>query len=216
MKNFKTNLSGVNKVDVIPSSPKMIKQLVCTIFPAIVILICILLSCNRKVNLQQTKTIIDSTYKGKFDSTVEVIKTLSQAYESLLQSTSNSDVVFETTPCPDGKGDTVTRIINRVTIDSKGNKVYEGQIKSFRESASVMEKKYYSLTQSYDSLAAKKAEVEKNYSLLQVEKKKVVKSTFIPIWLWIVLAIVGLLWINERFSIFQIPFITRTTLFTKK
>jgi len=174
-------------------------------------LVCTLFSCTRKMNLQQSKTIVDSSYKHKYDSTTEIIKTLSQAYESLLQSTSNSDVVFETTPCDSGRigGSGLPHIINKVTIDSKGNKTYEGQIKSFRESASVMETKYYSLTQSYDSLAAKKSELENNYTKLQETKSKVVKSTFIPIWLWIVLVIAGLLWINERFSIVKIPFLTK-------
>lgn len=179
---------------------------------AIIILALFLFSCNRKVNLQQSKVTIDSSYRHKYDSTVDVNKTLSEAYESLLQSSSNSDVEFETTPCPDsGKigGSGLPHIINRVTIDSKGNKIYEGQIKSFRESASVMERKYYSLTQSYDSLAAKKTELENNYSKLQEQKSKVVKSTFIPVWLCIVLIISGLLWLNERFSIVKIPFLTK-------
>lgn len=176
-----------------------------------IFLICTLFSCTRKMNLQQSTTIVDSSYKHKYDSTTEIIKTLSQAYESLLQSTSNSDVVFETTPCDSGKvsAQGMPHIINKVTIDSKGNKVYEGQIKSFRESASIMERKYYTLTQSYDSLAAKKTELENNYSKLQETKSKVVKSTFIPIWLWIVLVIAGLLWLNERFSIVKIPFLTK-------
>lgn len=170
-----------------------------------------LFSCNRKINLQQTKVTVDSSYIHKYDSTVEVNKTLSEAYESLLQTTNSTDVVFECPPCDSGKigGSGMPHVISKITVDSKGNKVFEGAIKSYREAASVMERKYFSLTQSYDSLAAKKTELENNYSKLQEQKSKVVKSTFIPIWLWIVLVIAGLLWLNERFSIVKIPFLTK-------
>jgi hypothetical protein len=171
-----------------------------------------LFSCNRKMNFQQTKVTVDSSYKHKYDSTIEVNKTLSEAYESLLQSTSNSDVVFETTPCPDsGKigGAGLPHIINRVIIDKEGNKTYEGQIKSFRESASVMERKYYSLTQSYDSLNAKKIELENNYSKLQEQKNKVVTVKVFP-WYWAVFCFLFVfLWLNERFSLIKIPFLTK-------
>lgn len=177
----------------------------------IIMLALALFSCNRKMQTHWIKTGVDSSYLRKYDSTVDVNKTLSEAYESLLQTTNSTDVVFECPPCDSGKvsAQGMPHIINRVTVDSKGNKVFEGSIKSYREAASVMEKRYYSLTQSYDSLAAKKSELENNYSKLEEKKNKVVKSTFIPIWLWIVLIIAGLLWLNERFSIIKLPFLTK-------
>lgn len=146
------------------------------------------ISCNRKAHVQTSTTEVDSSYKAKYDSSVQVNKTLSEAYESLLQANSSTDVLFECPDCPNGNigGSGMPHVVSKITVDSKGNKTFEGAIKSYREAASVIERKYYTLTESYDSLSNAKAELEKNYSLLEKKKDKVVKQTVFPWYFWLI------------------------------
>jgi hypothetical protein len=186
-------------------------KIILTVVAGIVIIFIalFLFSCNRKVNIQTSKTKVDSTYKSKYDSSVQVNKTLSEAYESLLQASSSTDVIFECPPCDSVRAQGMPHVFNRVIIDSRGNKTFEGAIKSYREAASVIEKKYYALQQTNDSLANAKAELEKNYSKLEEKKNKVVKITVFPWYLVVGGLVFLLLWFNERFNLFKIPLLTK-------
>lgn len=185
----------------------------------IVILALFLFGCSRKVQIQTATTKIDSTSIHKIDSLTEVNHTLSQAYESLLATNNNTDVVFECPPC-DSNGHVsaagMPHVFNRIIVDSKGNKTFEGAIKSYREAASSIEKKLFTLNESYDSLSHHNDSLAKDNKFLHEEltKKSTTRAATLPIIIWIGLIAFGLLWINERFQIFRIPFVTK--LFTKK
>ena len=179
-----------------------------------IVLICTLFSCTRKVQTQKTQTSSSDTRIVNTDSIIEVNKTLSQAYEELLKTTNSTGVVFETIPCDSAKigGSGLPHII----IRSDGSKEFSGPIKSYKDDASKYQRTIFSMQETIDSLRQLVKTDTTHHEQSAIAVTRTVKSTFIPIWLWIVLAIVGALWLNERFSIFKIPFITRTSLFTKK
>ena len=183
-----------------------------------IFLICTLFSCTRKVQTQKTQTSSSDTQVVNTDSIIEVNKTLSQAYEDLLKTTNSTGVVFETIPCDSAKigGAGMPHYINRVIVSPNGTKTFEGNIKSYKDDASKYHRTIFSMQETIDSLNQLIKTDTTHHEQSAIVVTRTVKSTFIPIWLWIVLAIVGALWLNERFSIFKIPFITRTSLFTKK
>ena len=182
-----------------------------------IVLICTLFSCTRKVQTHKTQTSSSDTKVINTDSLNEVIKTLSEAYEELLKTTNSTGVVFETIPCDTAKiSGSELRPVNKITVSPNGTKTFEGNIRSYKDDASNYQRTILSLHSTIDSLARLIKTDTSHHEQSAIVVTKTVKSTFIPIWLWIVLAIVGALWLNERFSIFRIPFITRTSLFTKK
>jgi hypothetical protein len=177
----------------------------------ILITLVIAVGCTRKVHTEKTQTSSSDTRVVNSDSIISVNRTLSEAYEELLKTTNSTGVVFESQPC-----DTITKIVNRIIVAPDGTKTFEGNIKSYKDDATKLQSRIFSQQETIDSLMRVTKKDTSHHEQSAVVVVRNVKSTFIPFWLWIVLAIVGLLWINERFSLFKIPILTRTTLFTKK
>lgn len=177
----------------------------------IVLLSVILFSCTRKVHTEKTEDRSSDTQMRYIDSVNLVNRTLSEAYEELLKTTNSTGVVFETQPC-----DTITKIVNKIIVAPDGTKTFEGNIKSYKDDATKLHSRIFSMQETIDSMSELLTAYAHNKYQSHTETVKTVKSTFIPVWLWVVLAIVGALWLNERFSLFKIPIITRTSLFTKK
>lgn len=181
-----------------------------------IVLICTLLfSCTRKLHTEKTVDTSSATQAHKIDSISQVNKTLSEAYEELLKVTNSTGVVFESIPCDSAKigGSGMPHVINKVTVSPDGTKTFEGNIKSYKDDATKYQRTIFSMQETIDSLNSVIKSDTSHHEQSHTEIIRTVKSTFIPIWLWIVLAIVGALWLNERLSIFKIPFITRTSLF---
>jgi hypothetical protein len=212
MKKITTNLPGINNDDVIPSRPKMVKQGGCAIFPLIIILIliCALFSCTRKVHTEKTQASSSDTQVVNSDSIIAVNKTLSEAYEELLKTTNSTGVVFESIPCDTAKiAGSVPKPINKITVSPDGTKTFEGNIKSYKDDATKLQSRIFSLEETNDSLRRVTKKDTSHHEQSSVVVVRNVKTTSIPIWMWVILIAAGLLWINERFNIVKIPFITK-------
>jgi hypothetical protein len=177
----------------------------------ILITLVIAVGCTRKVHTEKTQTSSSDTQMHYIDSINHVNRTLSEAYEELLKTTNSTGVVFESQPC-----DTITKVVNRIIVAPDGTKTFEGNIKSYKDDATKLESRIFALEETNDSLRRVTKKDISHHEQSSVVVVRNVKSTFIPVWIWILLAIVGLLWINERFSLFKIPFLTRTSLFNNK
>jgi len=177
----------------------------------ILITLVIAVGCTRKVHTEKTEDRSSDTQMHYIDSINMANRTLSEAYEELLKTTNSTGVVFESQPC-----DTITKVVNKIIVAPDGTKTFEGNIKSYKEDATKLQSKIFSLQQTNDSLRRVTKKDTSHHEQSSIVVVRNVKSTFIPLWMWIVMAIVGLLWLNERFSLFKIPFITRTTLFNNK
>lgn len=185
----------------------------------IILLPVILFSCNRKLHTEKTETKSSDTKVVNVDSVIQVNKTLSEAYEELLKTTNSTGVVFESSPC-----DTITGKIggagmphiNKITVAPDGTKTFEGAIKSYKDDATKYQRTIFSMQETIDSLNQVIKKDSANHQQSQVATTRTVKVVAFPWWLIAAGIIFFLLWLNERFSLFKIPFITRTTLFTKK
>lgn len=170
-----------------------------------------LFSCNRKLHTEKTQTSSSDTHVINTDSIIQVNKTLSEAYEELLKTTNSTGVVFESHPC-----DTITKVVNRIIVAPDGTKTFEGNIKSYKEDAKIYQRTIFSMKETIDSLRQLTKKDTSHHEQSAVVVVRNVRSTFIPWWLITAGILLGLLWLNERFSIVKIPFITRTSLFNKK
>jgi hypothetical protein len=170
-----------------------------------------LFSCNRKVHTEKTEDGSSDTQMHYIDSINQVNRTLSEAYEELLKTTNSTGVVFESQPC-----DTVTKVVNKIIVAPDGTKTFEGNIKSYKDDATKLQSKIFSLQETNDSLMRVSKKDTSHHEQSSVVVVRNVKTTSIPWYLIAAGIIFFLLWLNERFSLFKIPFITRTSLFTKK
>lgn len=177
----------------------------------IVVILVIAASCTRKVHTEKTEDRSSDIQMHYIDSINQVNRTLSEAYEELLKTTNSTGVVFESQPC-----DTITKVINKIIVAPDGTKTFEGNIKSYKDDATKLQSRIFSMQETIDSLNSLVKKDASHKEVIHTETVRTVKTTYIPWWMWLILIIVGVLWINERFSIFKIPIITRTSLFTKK
>lgn len=167
----------------------------------------LLFSCSRKVHTQRTETSSSDTQASYVDSIKQVNKTLSEAYEELLKTSNSTGVVFESVPCDSGKigGAGMPHVI----IRPDGSKEFSGPIKSYRDDNETT-RQISSLRKENESLKEqlnKKDTSHHEQSSVVVVRN--VRSTFIPVWMWVVLFIAGALWLNERFRFITIPFLNR-------
>lgn len=167
-------------------------------------------SCTRKVHTEKTEDRSRDAQMHYIDSINKVNRTLSEAYEELLKTTNSTGVVFESIPCDTSKiVGSVPRVPNKITVSPDGTKTFEGNIKSYKDDATRLHKRIFEQQETIDSLNSLVKKDASHHEQSAVVVVRNVKSTFIPVWMWIVLAIVGVLWINERFKLFNIPFLTR-------
>jgi hypothetical protein len=173
----------------------------------IIVLICTLFSCNRKSQTQKSETHEVSNQSKTLDSLNRVIKTWSDSYEELLKTTNSTGVVFEKMPCDSGKigGAGMPHII----IKPDGTKEFSGPIKSYKDDASKYQRTIFSMRGTIDSL---NQIIKKDTSHHEASTKtliRTVKVVTFPWWLIVGGLIFLALWINERFNLFKIPFLTK-------
>lgn len=171
----------------------------------IIFLISILLySCHTSRDVVKTVVKIDSTAYHKFDSLHEAYKLDSIAYENTISLLNQNNITFECPPC-DSTGEPTI-----ITFDSAGViRRIEGRVKSIKTQSDFNQKEAIHWKSLFDSLT----HVERKDSVtVKTEIKyqeKVIKKTFIPWWLWVLLILAGILWLNERFGIVKIPFLNK-------
>lgn len=211
MKKLTTDLPGINKNDVIPSTPMMVKQGGCAIFPLIFILliICILFSCTRKVHTEKTEDRSSDTQMHYIDSINQVNRTLSEAYEELLKTTNSTGVVFESQPCDTVRIPGKPPVPNKITVSPDGTKTFEGNIKSYKDDATKLQSKIFSQQETIDSFNRVTQKDTSHHEQSAVVVVRKVKTTSAPLMLWIFCIAGWALWINERFRFLYIPFLTR-------
>jgi hypothetical protein len=171
-----------------------------------IVLICTLFSCNRKSQTQKSETHELSNQSKTVDSLNRVIKTWSDSYEELLKTTNSTGVVFEKIPCDSGMNITT---MPHIIIKPDGTKEFSGPIKSYKDDASKYHKTIFSMQGTIDSL---NRVIKQNSSHKEVITKtlvKTVKFVTFPWWLIVGGLIFLALWINERFNLFKIPFLTK-------
>jgi hypothetical protein len=176
-----------------------------------IFLICTLFSCNRKAHTERTEKHEVNIEGHLSDSLKRVIKTLSEAYESLLQSTSSTDVVFSCPPCDSNKVSAagMPHIINEVKINADGSKEFKGNISGYKENATLTQK----INQARQSIIDSMSRIVKRDTIYQkaqtITSVRTVKTVVFPWYLVVGFALFGALWINERFNLFKIPFLTK-------
>jgi response regulator of citrate/malate metabolism len=176
----------------------------------IIVIALFLFGCTRKVHTEKTQTSSSDTRVVNSDSIIAVNKTLSEAYEELLKTTNSTGVVFESIPCDTAKiAGSVPKPVNKITVSPDGTKTFEGNIKSYKDDATKLQTKIFSQQQTIDSLMRVTKKDTSHHEQSAVVGVRNVKTTSIPIWMWVILIVAGLLWINERFNIVKIPFITK-------
>jgi hypothetical protein len=161
-------------------------------------------SCTRKVHTEKTQTSSSDTRVVNTDSIIAVNKTLSEAYEELLKTTNSTGVVFESQPC-----DTITKVVNRIIVAPDGTKTFEGNIKSYKDDAAKYLRTMVTMKEEIDRLTRLTKKDTSHHEQSAVVVVRNVKTTSIPIWMWVILISACLLWINERFRFINIPFLTR-------
>jgi hypothetical protein len=171
-----------------------------------IVLICTLFSCNRKSQTQKSETHEVNDQSKTVDSLSRVIKTWSDSYEELLKTTNSTGVVFEKMPCDSGMN---IPSMPHIIIRPDGTKEFSGPIKSYKDDASKYQRTISSLQGTIDSLNQVIKKDTSHHEASAVVVVKTVKSTFIPVWMWVILIVAGLLWLNERFRFITIPFLNR-------
>lgn len=168
----------------------------------IVIIIAVLLfGCNRKLHTEKTETHNATGESHAVDSLTKVVKTLSEAYESLLQSTSSSEIIVHT--------DTVIKVISEVTVNPDGSKTVKGGTITYRDNTATSQRLTMLRQQVIDSMNHLVRKDTVYMKSDNIETIKTVKTTSTPLLLWLVVVALACLWINERFTLFKIPFLTK-------
>lgn len=178
-------------------------------FAGVILLIVLtaLLSCNRKLHTEKTETHEVNDQSHIVDSLTKVVKTWSDAYEELLKTTNSTGVVFESIPCDTSKNETAN--IPHVIIKPDGTKEFSGPIKSYKDDQSTYKKIADVRKFVIDSMNRLQKKDTSHHEASSVVVLKTVKTTYIPLWIWIILIVAGLLWLNERFRFVTIPFLTK-------
>jgi hypothetical protein len=173
----------------------------------IVISLTALLSCNRKAHTERTQTHEVTDQSKTVDSLNKVVKTWSDAYEELLKTTNSTGVVFESMPCDSAKigGAGMPHVI----IKPDGTKEFSGPIKSYKDDASKYQRTIFSMQGTIDSMNQLIKKDTAHHEASTETMVRTVKIVTYPIWLVILGPLFFLLWLNERFSIKKIPFITK-------
>ncbi len=171
----------------------------------ILILFTILLfSCNRKLHTERTVTNESDTRIVNTDSLNEVIRTYREAYESLFNSQSGTEVTFN---CPD-TGKVGGSGMPHVIIRPDGTKEFTG-VSSFRDNASVTQRISSLREHLIDSMSRLLRTDTSHHEASAVVVVRDVKTSFTPIWVWCLLLLFAALWLNERFGFVKVPLLTR-------
>lgn len=134
-----------------------------------------------------------------------IIKTLSEAYESLLQSTSGSEVTV--TPVVTAQG--MPHVLSEVTVHPDGSKTVKGGTITYRDNASVTQRLSTLRRQVIDSMNSVRKKDTMAVVVRTVQTERVVKVSVMPWYAWLIFGILAALWLNERFGVVKIPLLTK-------
>lgn len=173
----------------------------------ILITLVIAAGCTRKVHTEKTEDRSSDTQMHYIDSINKVNRTLSEAYEELLKTTNSTGVVFESTPCDTGWGYSVAvpDPPNKITISPDGTKTFEGNIKSYKDDATKLHSRIFSMQETIDSLKQVTIKDTSHHEQSSVVVVRTIKTTFIPWWIWLIIAGLGTLTLWRRAWNFKWP-----------
>lgn len=175
----------------------------------IILLAAALFSCTRKVHTEKTEDRSSDTQMHYIDSVNQVNRTLSEAYEELLKTTNSTGVVFESQPCDTVRITGKPAPINKITVAPDGTKTFEGNIKSYKDDATKLHSRIFSMQETIDSLSQLVKKDTSHQEVTHIETVRTVKVTVFPWYLVVGGILFFVLWFNERFRLFNIPFLTR-------
>jgi hypothetical protein len=159
--------------------------------------IILLASCSRKAAVTKTEYVRDSTAERELRTRATLAESTLKELKESIKDSMGTTVIFEQLP-----GDTIY-MPGRVTVDKSGAIVAEGRIKSLTvartKDQQTIETLATELEQVRDSLETARTTVH----IREVVKERQVKSTFIPWWIWVLLAVVGAAAVFKE----RIPFI---------
>lgn len=163
---------------------------------------CFRCTSTKQVEKTETKTVIDSAYKERFDSLSVKFTMMQTMYEKQLRESRNTRVEFEKpAPCPDVvipescPRDSLTKILNqyrelarsfknKVTQLADGRTEYEGQIASVSSDMEKVQREYERLQELHSALWQMKYDAETELYKVQEElsKYKNVKRSILSQW----------------------------------
>lgn len=177
-------------------------------------MIALLSSCRVSRNVSTSRQTVDSVARSSFDSLQHVYEATIAFYERMTHDSSTTDVVFENEPCPnidsiyailDSAGKArfevmlkdkqIRELKNKLKVNADGSFEAEGRIKSYRTTAEKYIQENSSLRHEKDSLTQVIKTKDDQLSKTAEVKMLVVKKTFIPWWIWLIIIILGVLWI---------------------
>jgi hypothetical protein len=170
-------------------------------------LLLLIISCRSTRHIETTISRTDSLSAHRLDSAAAVNRLLIESYENLLQSKSATVVEFDTIYCPPVVG--FPTEINRIKVRPDGSIEAEGRIKSVSASNESLQSTISSLRDSVSQLVRL---VKTDTAAVSRETKatvKDVKRNGIPFRGWLIIGLLGLLWLNERFRFVVVPFLNR-------
>lgn len=200
----------------------------------LLILFILATSCHTSRSISTDHSTVDSVSKSKYDSLNRVHEKTVAEFQSFKHDSTTTDVIFDNDPCPNldslrlildsaGKAnldkfissteEQIRVLKNKLKVNADGSFEAEGRIKSYRTTNEKINQENVRLSHERDSLNRLVKEKEDQLSKTADSKKTVVKKTFIPWWLWGLIILLGVLWLNERIGIIKIPFVTKTKIF---
>lgn len=179
-----------------------------------VIAIAMLSSCHVSRNVSTAHQTVDSVAKSSYDSLQHVYEATVAFYEKITHDSTTTDVVFENDPCPNIdsiyaildsagkvrfevmlKDQQIKELKNKLKVNADGSFEAEGRIKSYRTTAEKYINENASLRHEKDSLNRVIKSKEDQLSKVSDTKTIVVKKTFIPWWLWLIIGVLAVLWL---------------------
>ncbi len=162
-------------------------------------LLLLFFSCRPTKEIIKTEIRIDSSAVHKYDSLYHAYKLDSTAYENTISLLNQNNVTFECPPCDSSGNNTI------VEFDSMGViRRVEGRIKSLKTQSNYSQKEAANWKHLYDSLSHVERKDSVTVSTEIEYREKIVKRSFIPWWLWILVIAGFALYINKKFKILPI------------
>lgn len=157
---------------------------------------------------------VDSVSKSTYDSLNRVHEATIAMYERMIHDSTSTDVVFENKPCPNidsiysildsagkarveiwKKDQQINDLRNKLKVNADGSFEAEGRIKSYRTTTEKYIQENSTLRHEKDSLNNVIKTKDDQLSKTADAKTTVVKKTFIPWWIWVIIGVLALVWI---------------------
>lgn len=147
------------------------------------ILVIVFTRCTRKATTQRSETTTQDASKHVIDSLTEVTHTLSEAYESLLQSQTGTEVTVKDEKPPAG----MPHILSEVTVHPDGSKTIKGGTIIYRDNALTTQRISNLRSWIIDSMSSLHKLDTASHAVKTVEVIRTVKQTVFPWWFWLLL-----------------------------